>query len=128
MEDELISFRVAKLAKEKRFQEMCVNCYNEEGRLYTPQTSGSLLYHSNIIDDNSYSAPTQSLLQRWLREVKNLILTMGFHNDDDTNYQCTVWDRNEGDGEDVGLLWTNSYNTYEETLEEGLYEALLLIK
>jgi hypothetical protein len=62
---------VCKLAKEKGFQqdvfgtcEMKSSCYLEDGRYY----KDGCIYPI----ENAYTAPTQSLLQRWLREKKNI--------------------------------------------------------
>ena len=74
-------------------------------------------------DGKSYgewSAPAQSLLQKWLRDVprKYVYLTPA-SNGNETN---TKWVHNMTHSSKVML-----YDTYEEALEAGLYEALHLI-
>jgi len=68
-ENELIQFETAKLAKDKKFNLLCNQGYN-----MTEKYLGNLIL--NLINKNSdnivISAPEQSLLQRWLREVHNL--------------------------------------------------------
>lgn len=65
MEDQLISFETAKLAKEKGFEEKTKTWYNFSGLSVSGEQSQ---YPSNDKRFPSYSRPTQSLLQRWLRE------------------------------------------------------------
>lgn len=72
MEEQLVSFEVAKLAKEKRFPQQCTSSskiyYNNEGKL-------NVNYYRNSYDrDIDILAPTQSLLQKRLREKHNIIL------------------------------------------------------
>jgi hypothetical protein len=69
--EEICTCEVAKLAKEKGFPqdvfgtcEMKSSCYLEDGRYY----KDGCIYPI----ENAYTAPTQSLLQRWLREKKNI--------------------------------------------------------
>ncbi len=108
--DTLISFETAKLAKEKGFiiPTLCYFRYDEK------QCKGSLLDWNE--DVGFYSRPTQSLLQKWLREVHKI------------NVYCMSCEHDES-------LWYNniaSHNpvfigTYEEALEIGLQEGLNLL-
>lgn len=119
MEEQLISFETAKLAKEKRFdiptiygwEISNVEVYKEKAHNWNGR---------NIIlgTDKYYSRPTQSLLQKWLREIHNIKLV--------------VWDRYE-EGYYYAINGATDISkqkiveTYEETLEIGLQEALNLI-
>ena len=62
-----------------------------------------------------YPAPTQSLLQKWLRDV---------HKKDVYCWPC------ESQIDDSNTTWTSgkAVGTYEEVLEVGLIEALKAIK
>jgi len=118
MEDTLISFNTAILAKEKGFNIRCDNKYDSEGNILTITYSSA---YPELI-----KAPTQSLLQRWLREVHDI------HVNPSHSYT-------KG-GKDLGYslsIESNSYKylgkylydyTYEEILEQGLFEALSIIK
>ena len=59
-------------------------------------------------------APTQSLLQKWLRETHNIFISIN------VNYCYKIYNNDE--------LYEESfyYNNYEEALEQGLQEALKL--
>lgn len=64
---------------------------------------------------------TQSLLQRWLREKHNIHIGTVCNNLQDLLFSSEII--YIGD-----CLVTNTHKTYEKALEEGLYEALKLIK
>jgi hypothetical protein len=115
MKDELISFETAKLAKEKGFNIVCTMQYTDFNGIERLQ---------NYIDVESETfpyAPTQSLLQKWLREVHNIhistIIRVGTR-----KYRVRI------DYKHLEI-WKNEicgiFNTYEEALEKGLQEALI---
>lgn len=130
--EQLISFKTAKLAKEKGFDIPVLFCYNENEEIgdvndymlinfnQFPTTVGS--------NTNMYSVPTQSLLQKWLRDVHNIVVTPIT---DFVTWECNILHPDWNDElilrkDDNG----NWFNSYEDALEEGLYEALnqLIIK
>lgn len=151
MQEELVNFQVAKLAKEKGFG-LGEKDYIELHRAY--ELDGSLYNNGEIevaiskkynnspnhlgadtmddfeggifIIDNSLEdfilAPTQSLLQRWLREIHNVYITI---HPKITPSNDIVWFRYKGKPKKD---WINCYKNYEEALEAGLLEALTLIK
>lgn len=120
MKEQLITFETATLAKEKRFGWNCRFLYKstedgwEEGQ--------GVDYNWNNFD--SYSAPTQSLLQKWLREIHKIIIDVYSWIDhaadcnDDYEYKLYVNHK---------VIYVH-FKTYEEALEVGLQEALKLIK
>jgi hypothetical protein len=154
MNDEIVSFEVAKLAKEKGFDLKVRNYINILGVshsikeiTYYPFGAGvndpggdiHLNYNekidfSNLItygrnwDENGveriYSAPTQSLLQRWLREKHNILLAILPWKD----HAADVNDKHNFRPMLVGIKTWKEFPTYEEALEKGLLESLKLIK
>ena len=64
----------------------------------------------------TYSAPTQSLLQKWLREKCNIHITI-WYNELTEKYRIDTPENLDG----------IEYSTYEQALGKGLYEALKLI-
>lgn len=146
MQEQLISLKTAKLAKEKGFNlnsHAFYGCDNPVGntkpnklilRSWEPWTKfGS--------DDSSqegttiYSAPIQSLLQKWLREDYGIHITIELQ-DTTTEYYwsfgiTTSYVREFCDEDFTDQAKTvynhQQYSTYEEALEAGLYEALKLI-
>lgn len=159
MEEQLISFETAKLAKEKGFKELCFNYYFEDGVFkenILKTTNGyygedvSFEFDELLENWNSeflttkngdrcfgcsknrgyfetFSAPTQSLLQKWLREKYMIIVTsdpiMGFSF---CKYSWNIYIHSN--------IWrldkftAKQFDSYEQALENGLQEALKLIK
>jgi len=116
MEEQLISFETAKLAKEKGFEIKCNHYYFDDGKL---------IQHRTSIDDKEYYAPTQSLLQKWLRYEHGLDIWMCKTGKRGERYQVE-----DITNKDLFCVWSsqNSFPTYENALEEGLQHALKLIK
>ena len=77
----------------------------------------------------TFSAPTQSLLQKWLREVHKINILYTVHQ---TNGNVITYDyclHLPYGFQSTITPWSQlNYNTYEEALEIGLQEALKLIK
>ena len=121
MEEGIISFETAKLAKEKGFQEEELHYYFNEELLQHPNR----LYYNFNQDNpplNQFSAPYQSFLQKWLREGHKIHITL-------QNKPFTF-------GFDYYIIDLNTENcvgrgdsiSYEEALEKGLLESLKLIE
>lgn len=131
MREELIGFEVAKLAKEKGFDWLCNGFYD----LYDNPHNNKITYSS---PDNwnlykSLSAPSQSLLQRWLREVHNFHITICNTNPGDkVDFKFSMGELYKSDNDDskkyIVLGSKGTFKTYEEALEIGLQESLKLIK
>jgi hypothetical protein len=139
MEEIYISFETSKLAKEKGFEELCFYHYTKQGKLIEPHLeNGSstdvefnvelneLLENHNYKHWDKYSAPTQSLLQKWLREKHGAYVEVSIN----TEYKYNIIIFFKGEFiyiRDNKNNEVSQYNKYEEALEEGLYEALKLI-
>ena len=125
MEDTRITFETAKLAKEKRFPQepnkRKVPYYNYKGEFKGDVTDflRKYLREEDTSEVESVSAPTQSLLAKWLREKHNIHL-IAYKNINIDGYDwCFITTD--------GITNINSYKTYEEAYEIGLQEALKLI-
>ena len=125
VKDELVTFETAKLAKEKGFNWLCNN-YNDkrDGDYFCNETT-SLFYKNYNEIATAVSLPSQSLLQRWLREVYKIYCDP-FHTfapDGYLRFGYMLFNNSIQD-----MSHHNCYPTYEEALEEGLQESLKLIK
>ena len=109
MEDTLITFETAKLAKEKGFEFKVVWEY--------------ILGFKNNHERDKY-LPTQSLLQKWLREKHNIIVLVDYEGIDGYYYKYYYY-INEVKKYNAS---DKNYITFEEAYEIGLQEALKLIK
>lgn len=137
MEDKLIEFETAKLAKEKGFDikvyftwlihhagETLWDNFEEcqFGKIEEKDNHNSYLYR--------YSAPTQSLLQKWLREVHSIhiqIQVLGQFVDGENKFYSQVI--MFGENKWISKFVSSKLNyTYEQALEKGLQEALKLIQ
>lgn len=69
--------------------------------------------------------PPQSVVQKWLRETKNLHIEISYMYENYWTYDILTIPRHDLIGlSDRPII---RYNTYEEALESGLQEALKLI-
>ena len=135
IKDEFVTFDTAKLAKEKGFDELCKRVFDTEGtflgftgvELMRSRNKNSLLH---LIDTNTEdfeypnyycTAPTQSLLQRWLREVHKIDVIPAIYKGEYYNW-VTVNSKTHRYTDKI------LFSTYEESLEKGLQQALTLIK
>ena len=138
MEDTLVSFEVAKLLKEKGFNESYNYAYVKEKK--KPQeliNNYNYTYYRNLIKQNPkhlelkevFISPTQSLVQKWLREVHNIYVTCSPYMDEELDNQ-TLWENEIVDVKDDWNTFSDYtfYHSYEESLEAGILEALKLIK
>lgn len=131
--EEICTYEVCKLAKKKGFPqdvfgtcEMKSSCYLEDGRFY----KDGCIYPI----ENAYTAPTQSLLQRWLRDEKGVIVEVIAQPTCSTSKKnCYWWSiKQNSDGfcyqyeECSYLLYSDEgyFDTYELALEDALKYAL----
>lgn len=118
MEEQRVNFETAVLAKEKGFKlplSSANNYWIKDGSRIASYEWFNLEDFMDYID-----APTQSLLQKWLREEHNIdvLVDKGFLCD---NYSYEIYHKNDMiDSEYI-------FKTFEKALEAGLYEALKLI-
>ena len=126
MEDTRINFETAKLAKEKGFPQetnrLEIPYYNYKGEFKGDVSDWRIrkyLRGEDTSDIEFVSAPTQSLLAKWLREEHNIHL-IAYKNINIDGYDwCYITTD--------GITNINSYKTYEEAYDIGLQEALKLI-
>ena len=132
MTEELIKFETAVLAKEKGFDEQTRNAFDENGEeIFCDPCSNSVRLvglgnrqgHKwwNSQEIGKYARPTQSLLQRWLREVHNIHITITSISQESWQYHITKV------RDSLGKLYNEDYDDYEEALEDALVGALNLI-
>lgn len=118
MKDQLISFNTAKLAKEKGF-----NWINDN------TICGG--YNGKKCEKNIVFTPTQSLLQKWLREVH--MLHIDVYSQSNVFWRFNIWHLANKHSITDNSTHIRDYNktpyiSYEGALEDGLLEGLKLIK
>ncbi|MDB4378235.1 hypothetical protein N9Z41_00555 [bacterium] len=145
MKEQLITFETAKLAKEKGFDMLnCTNAYNVfrenlkksgEGLITTeaeeePHHGGVTCILRTFYQSKDWTlAPTQSLLQKWLREEHGIHIVIKH------TKSHMIGNFIDNNRKQIFDEWTFSFkgmeyskhNSYEKALEKGLQEALKLI-
>lgn len=124
--EEICTYEVCKLAKEKGFNVPTLGNY----RIDTEDW-----YRTDVYDDWNdstirYSAPTQSLLQRWLREEKKIVVVVDWFSIEQ-KYYWRVYDTSKDDMFASFMPSAKSmsrYDTWEQALESGLKYALKELK
>lgn len=138
MKDQLITLDVAQLAKEKHFKEPCTAYFSTQGEKKYFREDG-MYYYSKGEHGRLILRPTQSLLQRWLREEHGIhIVVIPTVTSDWTFKTVRVLSKIDHDVikgiKSISELppyknvYGYDYTTYEEALEQGLIEAIKLIK
>lgn len=128
MEDKLISFETAKLAKEKGFNEYCVMAYFKNDKISLSHCY-SLQDDECRAEDEKY-APTQSLLAKWLRDNHNthIIIQVASAGDGEEKikwyYSYVTGIHDCLSDEAFGCTCDDEFNSYEEALEEALKVTL----
>lgn len=121
--EQRISFDTAKLAKKAGVNVETNKFYTHRGTLCeSVECDNQNAYYG------SYSAVTQSLLQKWFREKYNIHVTIAPEKFDSSNtciYKWYIFNRRNAS---VKLDSYGIVGTYEETLEEGLQQAFKYIK
>jgi hypothetical protein len=121
--EDYVSFEVAKLLKEKGFDESCGQIYDGEGNLninncgYINEESPDEYFHS--------LAPTHQLAMKWLREEHNIFIVIEPHmydyiNEKNSSYVTSLW---QGDNYYENIT-SKDYPTYEEAVEAALKYSL----
>ena len=150
MKEEPISFEVAVLAAEKGFPQERFNTawYNElgtylgrtdlnkDGKSYQEVCRENALFtpadRKDEFSIKAYLAPSQSLVQRWLREERNVdiyaYVIEQFHNsvpvpsqDREYSYRIIV------QGISMFVSVDEMFDTYEQAVDKGLKESLKLL-
>ena len=143
--EKTVNKETAQLAQKKGFDKMCLDFITEHG-----EEENLMMYIGDTFEEKLdtakdlilYFRPSQSVLQKWLRDIHSIRVLIDFETIDDSETAYTwniVEDLSEGKGRKkdtwdfYNRLYSFSmermawYDTYEDALEAGLQEALKLI-
>ena len=118
IEEQFVSFETAKLLKEAGFNVPCFNQYTDRGTVWHCDCPENF-----NISQCATSCPTQALAARWLREEHNIFIQL--------NPTFDGWSLDLFDLKKHQYILTNkdaNADSYEQALEDGLQEAIKLIK
>ena len=124
MTEELVTLETAKMLREKGFNEYCKDIIREDnGRMMQ-----SVFRTNKDLPKGAYSRPTQSIAAKWIRETKNLHISI-IRNACGYGYDICKADNGTHitDGIFKGPNDGGQWDTYEEALEVGIQEALKLV-
>ena len=116
IEEQFVSFETAKLLKEAGFDVPCFNQYTERGTIWHCDCPENFNKSQCVT-----SCPTQALAARWLREVHEIDVMVDVYNRD--YYVCNVYKNKH-----LMIIRNIVTSSFEKALEEGLREAIKLIK
>ena len=127
--EEICTYEVAKLAKEKGFpQHIGDDAYIVENE-YDDEYEVGCHYPIQFIPDYlpTITAPTQSLLQRWLREEKGIVIDVVLDwqyniEAEEIRYQYRIGSKRRmtiGDVQTRGIVCDRHFDTYELALEDA---------
>jgi hypothetical protein len=117
--EDYVSFEIAKLLKEKGFDQNCATYYLD----------GQVLHHyyCEVIPKGKqiYAAPTQAMAMKWLRRVHNIVIVIEPHkydyiNEKNSSYVASLW---QGDNY-YEYITSKNYPTYEEACEAAIKYCL----
>jgi len=142
MKEKLVNSKTAKLAKEKGFNELCLYCYRISDKVlfdiewlqeFFSDAEEELFVKFNN-SKTHYSAPTQSLLQKYIRDVYNIHISIDSYGEGgeckylySLSYTYSADKMIELELDDLNIVGMN-FDTFEEALEIGLQEELKMIK
>ena len=136
--EEICTYEVCKLAKEKGFpqdpdkNDHCLMYCWDGLRNIHPLAMWIVWEMEEYDHDNLYAAPTQSLLQRWLREEKGIVIDVVLDwqyniEVEEIRYQHRIGSNRRmtiGGVQTRGIVCDRYFATYELALEDALKYAL----
>lgn len=139
MYEEAIKLETAKLASKKGFNIRQIQYFDSKDELVEIYSCYCDARDVNICScgaqesydagGNATQAPSQALLQKWLREIHNIHITMNISNIG--NYYAQVYEFIPENKNNIFFFKSQNVfekmNSYEEAMEVGLLEALKLI-
>ena len=102
--------------------------YDSNQHIANPEEITFMSCSSDFVKEHSwYLAPTQSILQKWLRDSHQIYVIAGVDQTMEPKFAFTVIKYIKDFEWNPKILSEFLYLTYEEALEEGLQEGLKLI-
>lgn len=108
IKEDYVSFEIAKLLKEKGFDEMTDMEYNKYGELLSNRMCGHhyCVHHKGLFP---YPAPTLQMAMKWLREVHNLYIWIGHAADKVLSWYYEIHGISDGKVKHIGGIQCGSY-------------------
>lgn len=124
IEESYVGFETAKMLKEAGFDEVCSIVSGGKG------DTCLMCERNSRLNEGQYSCPTQQLAARWLREVYKLHIVPDYN--PRYGFFTGIWNMKNGKYEyysnGIGPNGKGCWDDYEEAYENGLQEAIKMIK
>ena len=133
MENDFITYEIAKKLKDKEFKEECLCHYIGEDLVYnieSPIANNQLWFchnkHDNIWHRDNVDAPTSSQVLKWLREEKNIVFGIAPMQEMDGDYLgwCITILKVADDGYGLSFKEELYYDSYESAVLAGIEYVL----
>lgn len=120
IQEAYVSFEVAKLLKEKGFDELCYQKYDSDGELSFNHVG--YINSEKPCDDFYALSPTHQMAMAWLREKHNICITI--YPDKENGYEAVLY--NIKDDVEIILQSFGIYGShiFEDSYEEAVEAAL----
>ena len=127
--EDYVSYKVAKLLREKGFDESCYQKYDDEG--YLSFNHNGYINEEEPTEDFSALAPTHQMAMKWLREVHkidiDILSRLSLNADNDHNYSYVI--KHQYDKYHYNTYTDGEYQYFEDAVESALKYCLMnLIK
>lgn len=114
--EDYVSFEIAKLLKEKGFNEACYTNYVDDKIINYDYVSTNFELIEGVI-----SAPTLQMAMKWLREKCNIIINVWYSN---PNWAAQYLETRTHSGTPAFFLIGENYKTYEEGVKAAIKYCL----
>ena len=128
--EDYVSYEVAKLLKEKGFDEQCRDFYRQENGNWLHRTTYEYNYFNLQMPrwEDCYSCPTHQTAMKWLREVHNKHCDIGYDIDLEWFFQIIdLKETVEYDYPETKYYHTENesgFNSYEDAVEAAIKYCL----
>lgn len=127
MKEKLIEFNTAKLLKEKGFDIRTDNVFLQY--IFVDITSRDNINYDSCKDlKGVYFQPSQSLAQKWIREVHEIHIEIRNYIEYKYKIIYLTPTFNKRGTQILSVTGSKYYNNYEDCMEQALIESLTLIK
>ena len=121
--EDYVSFKTAKLLKEKGFDENCDALYDSRNGEFCEKQTGYVFNNSQW--ENFITAPTLQMAMKWLREVHRIethIALSELNADNSRKYMFDIFSSDMN--RDFDSIQEYGFNSYEETCEAAIKYCL----
>lgn len=121
--EDYVSYRVARLLKEKGFDELCYACYEYFKSNMTMYSGWPFEYKGEPVHNTNdgVKCPTHQMAMKWLREVHKILIVVGIKKGDRGEYRYSI----KSIRNDVLIgISDRSYIHYEEATDAALEYCL----